>query len=54
VNNTIKGNQLSRNGEHDCHDDSAGTRTGGTENTWTNNKAQTANRATICPRALSR
>jgi parallel beta-helix repeat protein len=47
-NNLIDGNRLARNVEHDCHDDSNGTRTAGTANTWTNNAGQTENRVGLC------
>jgi len=41
--NLIQNNQLRNNGEHDAHDDSVGSRTGGTANTWTGNSGQTEN-----------
>lgn len=49
--NDIRNNRLSGNEEHDCHDDSSGSGTGGTADTWTGNQAGTANRAGICPGA---
>jgi parallel beta-helix repeat protein len=42
--NTITGNRLTRNGAHDAHDDSTGTGTAGTANTWTGNLGRTQNR----------
>ena len=46
--NLFDGNKASGNAEHDCHDDSTGSGTAGTANTWKNNKGETANRAGIC------
>jgi parallel beta-helix repeat protein len=42
--NTITGNRLTRNGGHDAHDNSTGTGTAGTANTWTGNVGRTQNR----------
>lgn len=46
--NVVTGNHLSDNAEHDCHDDSAGSGTAGTGNTWTANHAGTENRPGLC------
>ena len=46
--NLFDGNKASGNAEHDCHDDSTGSGTAGTANTWKNNKGETANRVGIC------
>lgn len=50
--NTIRDNRLSGNTEHDCHDESTGTGTGGTANTWTGNTGQTQNRSGLCQGAV--
>ena len=42
--NRIINNHLRHNGEHDAHDDSTGTSTAGTANTWRGNKGKTENR----------
>lgn len=46
--NTISYNDTYRNAEHDCHDDSNGTGTAGTANTWSKNKGTTQNRPGLC------
>jgi len=46
--NWINGNHMSRNGEHDCHDDSVGPGTAGTANIWRKNHARTENRPGLC------
>lgn len=46
--NIIVGNKLKRNAEHDCHDDTVGSGTAGTANTWENNKGKTENRPNLC------
>jgi nitrous oxidase accessory protein NosD len=42
--NLFDKNEARRNVEHDYHDDSTGTGTAGTANTWTKNKGRTQNR----------
>jgi parallel beta-helix repeat protein len=39
--NSITRNTMSTNGEHDCHDDSVGSGTAGTANTWTDDTGAT-------------
>ena len=46
--NEVLNNQLQGNVTHDCHDDSTGTGTGGTANTWQGNQGQTQNRPGLC------
>ncbi len=46
--NRLSENRLSDNVTHDCHDDSIGGGTGGTANTWFNNKGNTQNRPGLC------
>jgi hypothetical protein len=46
--NTFYANQASSNGTHDCHDDTTGTGTAGTANTWKDNKGVTQTPAGIC------
>jgi hypothetical protein len=46
--NVIVGNKLKHNAEHDCHDDTVGSGTAGTANTWENNKGKTENRPDLC------
>jgi len=46
--NRIQFNLLRRNAEHDCHDDTHGTGTGGTANIWSRNLGSTANRPELC------
>lgn len=46
--NTIDRNVLSDNAEHDCHDDTTGSGTAGTANTWTDNRGATENRPGLC------
>jgi Right handed beta helix region len=46
--NRIIGNEAVRNAEHDCHDDSVGSRTAGTANTWRDNEGETENRPGLC------
>lgn len=43
-NNRIEDNFLRNNAEHDCHDESVGTGTGGTANMWRENDGLTDNR----------
>lgn len=49
--NDIQQNKMLGNGEHDCHDDTAGTGTGGTANTWLNDIGKTQNRPGLCKNA---
>jgi nitrous oxidase accessory protein NosD len=51
--NLITGNKLKRNAEHDCHDGTMGTGTGGTANTWTNNEGDTQNVPGLCKKATT-
>jgi hypothetical protein len=46
--NQILGNHMTKDITHDCHDDSAGTGTAGTANTWTNDLGNTQNRPGLC------
>lgn len=46
--NLFEGNVASDNTEHDCHDDSVGTGTAGTANTWKGNKGVTQTPTGIC------
>lgn len=46
--NTIVGNKMHRNTEHDAHDDSVGAGTAGTANSWIDNKCKTENRPGLC------
>jgi parallel beta-helix repeat protein len=46
--NVFENNKASGNHEHDCHDDSTGTGTAGTGNTWKKDKGTTATPAGIC------
>jgi parallel beta-helix repeat protein len=46
--NTIRGNELKDNVEHDCHDDSVGGGTAGTANFWIDNEGETENRPGLC------
>jgi hypothetical protein len=48
ANNDIVGNHMDGNVMHDCHDDSAGTGSGGTGNTWTSDQGDTQNRPGLC------
>jgi parallel beta-helix repeat protein len=50
--NQVLENHMDNNVTHDCHDDSAGTGTGGTANTWTNDEGSTENRAGLCKSAV--
>ena len=43
---------FNNNVTHDCHDDSAGSGTAGTANTWTNDEGSTENRAGLCNSAV--
>ena len=47
--NQIRGNQASGNGNLDCEDNSTGSSTAGTANTWVNNNGVTDDRNGICP-----
>ena len=47
--NQIRSNTASGNGNLDCEDDSAGSGTSGTANTWTNNNGVTDDPNGICP-----
>jgi parallel beta-helix repeat protein len=47
--NQIRGNSASGNGNLDCEDDSTGSATAGTANTWVNNNGVTDNPNGICP-----
>ncbi|MDX6532369.1 MAG: hypothetical protein QOF68_113 [Gaiellales bacterium] len=44
----VEDNFLRRNREHDCHDDSTGTGTGGTANFWRSNNGETQNLDGLC------
>jgi parallel beta-helix repeat protein len=46
--NQVTNNRMRGNREHDCHDDSIGSGTAGTANTWSNNRGMTENRAGLC------
>ena len=46
--NTIERNVISESAEHDAHDDSFGTGTGGTANFWVDNHCETENRLGLC------
>ncbi len=48
--NVIEQNQLLANAEHDCHDETFGSGTAGTANTWVGNHAETENRLALCRR----
>jgi parallel beta-helix repeat protein len=48
--NTLRNNHLRDNVTHDCHDDSFGTGTAATANSWVNNHGETENRAGLCTR----
>jgi hypothetical protein len=47
-NNQIKYNLSQQNAEHDCHDDSTGTKTAGTANFWFKNIGATENKPGLC------
>ncbi|HWL33779.1 MAG TPA: right-handed parallel beta-helix repeat-containing protein [Gaiellaceae bacterium] len=49
--NRFEYNRMERNTEHDCHDDSFGTGTGGTANFWVKDYGLTENRAGLCRKA---
>jgi len=46
--NQILDNHMHANVHHDCHDDSAGTGTAGTANTWSGDSGDTENRDGLC------
>lgn len=46
--NTVARNTISGSFNHDCHDDTSGTGTAGSANTWTNVTATTQNVASLC------
>ena len=46
--NRVERNVLRGNQEHDCHDDTVGTGTAGTANSWLGNSALTGNRPGLC------
>jgi parallel beta-helix repeat protein len=46
--NTVHDNRLKHNVTHDCHDNSTGTGTAGTDNSWINNDGTTSNRTGLC------
>jgi parallel beta-helix repeat protein len=46
--NTIEQNNIRESAEHDAHDDSVGTGTGGTANIWVDNHCETENRIGLC------
>jgi hypothetical protein len=46
--NWFVGNRSSSNGSHDCHDNSTGSGTAGTANTWKNNQGVTQNKTGLC------
>jgi len=50
--NEILNNHLANNAFHDCHDDSIGSGSGGTANTWNGDKGQTENRDGLCGGAV--
>jgi hypothetical protein len=50
--NVIANNQLHRNAQHDCHDDTVGSGTAGTDNLWIDNHGETENREGLCPGAM--
>lgn len=47
-NNSVLENFLRNNLEHDCHDDSVGSGTAGTANTWRRNNGQTSQPPGLC------
>ncbi|HEV2951307.1 MAG TPA: hypothetical protein VGZ51_04295 [Actinomycetota bacterium] len=47
--NQIRSNTASGNGNLDCEDDSSGSGTSGTANTWTSNNGVTDDPNGICP-----
>lgn len=49
-NNTITNDHFSGNGTHDCEDDTSGSATAGTADTWTGDHGATATPAGICTR----
>jgi len=51
--NEILGNKLDQNVTHDCHDDSTGSGTAGTANTWQGDEGDTENRAGLCKGATT-
>jgi len=48
MNNQILDNHMQSNITHDCHDDSAGSGTAGTANTWQGDRGDTENRPGLC------
>jgi hypothetical protein len=48
VGNTIQSNTISGSFNHDCHDDTSGSGTAGTGNTWVGDTAATQNVANLC------
>ena len=50
--NEILNNHMTNNAFHDCHDDSIGSGSGGTANTWNGDKGQTENRDGLCGGAV--
>ncbi|MGH3104158.1 MAG: right-handed parallel beta-helix repeat-containing protein [Gaiellaceae bacterium] len=46
--NRIEQNRMRANAEHDCHDNSTGSATAGTANTWRQNRGATQNRPGLC------
>jgi len=46
--NTVHDNRLKHNVTHDCHDNSMGTGTAGTSNSWINNDGTTSNPPGLC------
>jgi hypothetical protein len=48
INNEIRGNVATSSREHDCHDETEGNRTAGTQNTWEDNRGRTQNRPGLC------
>jgi parallel beta-helix repeat protein len=48
ANNTIENNHLKDNVTHDCHDNSVGTGTAGTANSWIDNHGETENKPGLC------
>jgi parallel beta-helix repeat protein len=47
-NNTIQRNHMRQNAMDDCYDDTTGTGTAGTANTWFNDNGATENRPGLC------
>ncbi len=50
--NVLDDNRMQANADHDCDDQSTGTGTAGTANTWKKNKGDTQNRPGLCKGAV--